>query len=385
MDEDRGTLIVGGGMAGMFCALRLKEAGLPFLLITERLGGRVMYKPEFAMNFGAVFYFDNYHNVKKVLTPGPRVIKSLWQVLFHGSASDCYPAVSFKVLRHFSQLLRFLRFMKTFGTHYEVYKKNCESMQVKEALKADPFMERLFFKTAQQLLDELGVAEACRDSVSLFAYACTGARVDTLTGFDYCYLAQGLLIPIHHFKFDENAMRERIGSVEFATVSAVERQQGGYLVTTSEGRVLRASNLVIATPADTARTLVDLPPIRSASRLFAYLVRGTIKPAYQGKDVHLFSDTSPIIYLAKRDGVAGEYEVFANVPLDLDAYFDTHTVRWLQEWPQAIYTHPAIVLEQDLGDGLFLAGDHNGMGMEPAAISGIYAANRIIRNASGAA
>ena len=71
--------------------------------------------------------------------------------------------------------------------------------------------------------------------------------------------------------------------------------------------------------------------------------------------------------------------------LDLAAYFDTHTVRWLQEWPQAIYTHPAIVLEQDLGDGLFLAGDHNGMGMEPAAISGIYAANRIIRNASGAA
>ncbi|MCK9285265.1 MAG: FAD-binding protein [Rhodocyclaceae bacterium] len=43
MEENRGTLIVGGGMAGMFCAMRLKEAGLPFLMLTERLGLSTRY------------------------------------------------------------------------------------------------------------------------------------------------------------------------------------------------------------------------------------------------------------------------------------------------------------------------------------------------------
>ena len=383
MDEGKGTLIVGGGMAGMFCALRLKEAGLPFLLLTERLGGRVMYKPEFKMNFGAVFYFENYHNVKKILTPGPRVIKSFGQILFHRTGSDCYPVMSFRILRHIWQLLKFLRFMKTFAVHYETYKKNCETMQVKEALEIDPFMNRLFFKTAAQFIDELGVAEVCRESVSFFAYACTGARVDTLTAFDYCYLAQGLLKPINHFTFSESEMQKRIGSVEFDSVVSVGGDTGAHTVTTAKGTVFRARNLVIATPADVSKNLLNLPKIRSASKLFAYLVKGTIKKKYRGRDIHLFSDTSPIIYLAKKDGSEGEYEIFSNVRLDLDEYFDQYDVRWLQEWPQALYTHPALVLDQDLGDNLYMAGDHNGMGMEPAAISGIYAANRIIER-SGA-
>ncbi len=378
MEENRGTLIVGGGMAGMFCAMRLKEAGLPFLMLTERLGGRVMYKPEFKMNFGAVFYFDNYHNVRKILAPGPRVIKSLSQILFHRSDSDRYTALSFRVFKQCWQLLKFMRFMKTFSTHYETYKKNCESMQVKDALKADPFMEQLFFKTAKQLISELGVAEACGESVSLFAYACTGARVDTLTGFDYCYLAQGLLMPIHYFTFDEDAMRQRLGAVEFDSAAKVDKTAGGYEVTTATGKVFRAKNLVIATSADAAKQLIDLPKIRSASQLFAYLVKGEIKDKFRGRDIHLFSDTSPIIYLAKRDEGEDMYEIYANVPLSLVEYFDRHSVLWVQEWPQAIYTHPALVLDQDLGDNLFMAGDHNGMGMEPAAISGIYAANRII-------
>ncbi|MCK9284087.1 MAG: FAD-dependent oxidoreductase [Rhodocyclaceae bacterium] len=382
MEQDQGTLILGGGMAGMFCAMRLKEAGLPFLLVTERLGGRVMYKAEFKMNFGAVFYFDNYHHVKQIITPGPRVIKSFGQLLFHRSDTDSYSALSLRVLKHGWKLFRFLRFMKTFETHYEAYKKNCETMQVKEALKADPFMERLFFMTAQQFLDDLGVTEACRESVSLFAYACTGARVDTLTAFDYCYLAQGLLMPINNFEFSESAMQQRLGSVEFDSATKVDKTDGGYSVTTAKGRVFHARNLVIATTADAAQKLIDLPRIRSASRLSSYLVKGTLKAKYRGKDIHLFSDTSPVIYLARRDGSRDEYELYSAVGIDLADYFDDYSVRWQQDWAQAIYTHPALVLDQDLGDNLYMAGDHNGMGMEPAAISGIYAANRIIERSA---
>jgi len=385
MAQEIDTLIVGGGMAGMFCGMRLKDAGLPFLLLTERLGGRVMYKPEFKMNFGAVFYFDNYHHVKKILTPGPKVIESLWRVCFHRADGTRYGAFSPRILRHGWQLLRFLRFMKTFGRHYEAYKRNCETMQAKHALEQDPFLGKLFVQTAEQLIDDLDVAEVCRESVSLFAYACTGAKVDTLTGFDYCYLAQGLLMPIRHFVFDEGEMRRRLGNVVVGSVTAVERVEGTWVVSTAGGDVFRARTLVMATTAHVAQALLGLPKIRSASRLYAYLVKGVPREAFRERDVHLFPDTSPVIYLARRHNAADEYELFSNVPVELDTYFERHELRWMQEWPQAIYTHPGFVLDQDMGGDLYIAGDHNGMGMEPAAISGIYAANRIIGKAAAGA
>lgn len=37
--------------------------------------------------------------------------------------------------------------------------------------------------------------------------------------------------------------------------------------------------------------------------------------------------------------------------------------------------HDAVVI----GAGSYVAGDHNGLGLEPAAISGVYAANQILK------
>jgi glycine/D-amino acid oxidase-like deaminating enzyme len=43
-----------------------------------------------------------------------------------------------------------------------------------------------------------------------------------------------------------------------------------------------------------------------------------------------------------------------------------------------MYIHGRAFMEQQYGDGLYVAGDHNGLGLEPSAISGIYAANQIV-------
>ena len=43
-----------------------------------------------------------------------------------------------------------------------------------------------------------------------------------------------------------------------------------------------------------------------------------------------------------------------------------------------MYIQGAAFMEQQIGDDIYIAGDHNGLGLEPAAISGIFAANQII-------
>jgi len=141
-----------------------------------------------------------------------------------------------------------------------------------------------------------------------------------------------------------------------------------------------ATNVVLATPADvTARIVkpvVKLPKIRNASVLYAYLIRGRMKARYRNHLVHIFADDIPIIFTAKRK--EGEYEVFTEQEIDLAEYFDAYVVVECVHWPKALFTNPSIVLDQNLAANLYMAGDHNGLGMEPAAISGIYAANRIL-------
>ena len=382
MQKKEETIIVGGGMAGMFCAMKLKEAGYPFVLITDNLGGRVCYKPEFKMNFGAVFYFENYHNVKPILTAatGLPLIQSVKQIMLHNSEKDYFPAFSFRMLKNVFQLLKFKKFMKKFVKHYEVYKKDCEVMQVKDALKKNPFMNDLFYKSAPQLIEELEINEACTDLVSKFVFGCTGSKVNLLTALDFCNCAQGLVMPIYQFVFNESLMKEKIGNVKFGTVCDIKQEDGEYHVTTKAGDTYSAKNLVMATPAGVTKKLINLPKIRSASTLFAYLVKGKIKEKYAHHDIHCFSDTIPIIFIANRKNNS-EYEVFSNARLDLDKYFDSCQILHREDWAEALYTHPAIVLDQDMGNNLYMAGDHNGLGMEPAAISGIYAANKILGRA----
>jgi len=125
------------------------------------------------------------------------------------------------------------------------------------------------------------------------------------------------------------------------------------------------------------KPVVKIPQIRNASVLWAYLVRGTMKPRYQKAVVHIFADGIPIIFTRKR--TESEWEVFTEKEIDMAEYFDQYEIVESVLWPKALFTNPNIVLDQDLADNLYMAGDHNGLGMEPAAISGIYAANRIIK------
>jgi uncharacterized FAD-dependent dehydrogenase len=49
------------------------------------------------------------------------------------------------------------------------------------------------------------------------------------------------------------------------------------------------------------------------------------------------------------------------------------------DWEKAMYVQGKAFMEQQYGEDIYVAGDHNGLGLEPAAISGIFAANQIIK------
>ena len=393
---DHETIIVGGGAAGMNCAYELRAAGKPYTLICDHLGGRIQYNPEQDMNYGAVFYFGNYDNMlgKKILTPGPDVLPSLTQGCCHWANGRSFSALSPHTLGHLGSLLKFQNYMKKqFLPHYEPFKKDLETREMTEVLKDHPFIDHLYHQTADEMIEEVGFGKIAEDLVSLFAHGCTGTKINMLSALDYLNCVQGLVLPLKRFTFEADRIQKELseGQGEVLVddlVTKVAKVDGGWQVETKSGKKMTTENLVMATPADiTAEWLkgvdgVEELKIRNACELHSYLLEGKMHSQYETHTVHIFIDSIPIIFTArKRPGI---YEVFTEVPFedkDFAEYFETFKVLGHADFMHAMFTNPNIVLPQNLAPGLIMAGDHNGLGMEPAALSGVYAANKILGKA----
>ncbi|MBE6473897.1 MAG: FAD-dependent oxidoreductase [Coriobacteriaceae bacterium] len=402
---DHETIIVGAGAAGMNCALDLKEAGRDYLLIADYMGGRIFNDTSKHMNYGAVFYFGSYRTMlskkRGILEPTSDVVPSLTAAACNPDDTRQWAALSAKTASDLPSLWRFEKFMtQEFLPHYERFKKNCEVMEVRAALAADPFIDRLFHETAAEMIERLDIKPIADDLVSMFAHACTGTPPAELMALDYLNTVQplsmelpsmNLVMSLTRFDFDADKMTKRLseGSGEVLLdnkVTKVEKVEGGWKVTTDKSKSFTAQNLVMATPADVTQRLLkpvaDVPSFKTRKPcvLYAYLLKGTIREHYAHHDVHIFNEKTPIIFIAKRE--PGTYEIFTEVDFEkddrMDKYFSDYEIIGKKHWPQAMFTGPTEALPQNLAPGLIMAGDHNGLGMEPAAISGIYAANKIL-------
>ncbi len=395
----------------MNCALELKKENRPYLVLADYMGGRIYNDDKYHMNYGAVFFFGSYDNMldpqKNIIQPTTDVLPKLGDGFCHNDPnndSKMYAALSFKTLCDAPSLIKYMNFMNNeFLPHYKQYKANCEIMEVQTALKKDPLMNELYHQTADEMIAKRGFQGICNDLISLFAHACTGSKVNTLSALDYLNCVQPLtlkipslerVMSIKRFDFDKEGMTKRLregnGEVllgDDGTVTSVAREESGWSVTCKDGSTYTCDNLVMTTPIDVTAKLLDGLPgvpklkVRNASVLYGYLLECQPQPAFEKGIVHIFSDETPIIFIAKRE--EGRYEIFTEVEFEESRMFDRYfkpgwKVIGSKYWPKALFTNPNYVNPNNLAKGLILAGDCNGLGMEPAAISGVYAANKIL-------
>lgn len=406
MSEHIENIVVGAGAAGMNCCLELQKADRPYLLISPNIGGRICNDEERHMNYGAVFYFGTYkYMLQSGLLIGTKdVLPSLNAGCCHHDDGTQYTPVSPTTVADMPSLLKYMKWMREeFIPRYSKFKDNCTVMEVTKALDQDPMIKELYTESAQHMIERLGFGPICHDLISMFAHACTGTKIKDLTALDYLNTVQPLtmevigipplklLFDLKRFDFDSEGTKQRLasgsGSVLIDNVASVAKgEDGTWQVTTEGGKEYTCDNLVMAAPATVTRDLLAGIPgvpaldIRGASQLTGYLIKGKAKTKYAQQLVHLFDDTIPIIFIASRGG--GEYEIFTEVDFEVgnrfDEYFDSWEIIGKKFWPEALYTQAHEALPQNLADGLIMAGDVNGLGMEPACISGIYAANKIL-------
>lgn len=371
------AVIVGAGSAGLSCAHTLIDAGADVVVVSDTLGGRLAYDPDLEVNFGAYFVMANYEHARRLVRRETRI--NPLSCRFHDGQGGSFPTLSLHTLRRTPGFAAFGAAMTTFIRHYTRFKQNCEYMSQRDAMQLDPYIAKLFHQPASAFIAEHRLGKVAQDYVSKFSYACTGVDLNSITALDFCNVSQGLVVPIHRFSFDAVAERGRLGSrlVE-STVTTHAEVDGVHEVTCTDGQTIRSRTVVLATPASVTAELLGLGEIREACRLYVDHVRGTIRPGLDGEQMNLFPFSSPVIFTAVQDD--GTYLVYAREPeIDLGDLFTEHTVIARRAWEKAMYVSGRAYVEQQYGPTTFVAGDHNGLGLEPAAISGVYAARQILK------
>ena len=398
------TIVLGAGCAGMNCCLELQKENREYLLISPNIGGRICNDEERHMNYGAVFYFGTYRYMlaSGLLQGTVDVLPKLSMGQCHHDNGKSYEPVSATTVSDAPSLFSYMKWMRdTFIPRYAAFKDNCCTMEVSAALEKDPMIKELYTESAEHFIERMNFGPICNDLISMFAHACTGTKIADLTALDYLNTVQpltmkivgvpplNLLFDLKRFDFDSEGVKARLaqgsGEVLIGEAASVAKQGEGWAVRVGAD-AYTCENLVMATPAHITAELLaegtDLPrlDIRKASQLTGYLIKGKAKPGYAEHTVHLFDDTIPIIYIAKR--LDGDYEIFTEIDFEegdkFDEYFEQWEVVGKKYWEYALYTAAHETLPQNLAPGLIMAGDVNGLGMEPAAISGIYAANKIL-------
>ncbi|HVJ04919.1 MAG TPA: NAD(P)-binding protein [Candidatus Saccharimonadales bacterium] len=371
------VIIVGGGIAGMSCALALQKAKRDFLLITENLGGRIFYSDSTKVNFGAYFVMQNYHHAQELVTRESRI--NALDCLFVDEDLRSFSPLSLRLLGLLPELLRLVKELRAFGVHYERYKDNCLTRSQREALEADPYMAELFQRSASSFISEKKIERVVAATGCKFVYACTGVGVDRINALDFLNVCMGMLIPIYKFHFDALAISDQFaGSLEIDSVSGLDNTNEQIVLRTRSGKKHGADFLVLATPAAVTQQLLCIPEIRHSCKLYTHHVKAKLRDKYAKYKTICFTPGSEVVAIARQDN--GTYLIYTTEKnTDLNQVCESYSALKVVPWERAMYVDGSAYLEQQYDSNIFVAGDHNGLGLEPAAISGIYAANQVLK------
>jgi glycine/D-amino acid oxidase-like deaminating enzyme len=148
------TLIVGGGISGLACARTLHDAGRPFLLVTDRLGGRMYHSADGSMNFGATYINADYRHVSRYVDRG--LPFRLSQVCGEAGGRPV-TFLHWRNLRSLRPLARLVRRLCHFRLALRAFRKDAERAPHRAIAPHHPLIDRYRRQPAAELIRAIGL------------------------------------------------------------------------------------------------------------------------------------------------------------------------------------------------------------------------------------
>ncbi|MDJ0923274.1 MAG: FAD-dependent oxidoreductase [Acidimicrobiia bacterium] len=373
------TIIVGAGIAGLACAQRLHDSGHPFIVISDDVGGRIRRSPDGGTNLGAYYVRSDYTHFNRYAQLGRRLDRLA--IKRHSEAGGTYILRSPRLLLHAPQVVRFLRLLSDFRRRYNQFKTRTPVIGQAAAIRSDPKLSQLYRQRASEFVDEHRLGDLANQLLEPGIHGTAFTTLKETSALTMLLAALPIVVPTYEFTarldllvagFEDRIIPDH--------VTAISSRRDGYIVHSQVHGQLLSRRVVIATPADSAARLLGLPSIKKPVDAHMFLVEGTLRHPFSQADVNLFPATDDTFAIATQAN--GAILVCSKLrDPDLNRYFSRWRVVAHHYWDPAFHITGDDLLECEQGPNLFLAGDHNIVGLEDAYLTGLHAASRVIESA----
>ncbi len=372
------TIIIGGGISGLSCARELHGSSRDFLLISKELGGRITSSADGEVNYGAFYVRSDYTHVLPFVKRGRPFKPSRFSVKRSGETLGIWEIF----FRHPILFLKLLAHIYRFNYGYQKFKKNSLKYSQFEAIKKDLYLKKLLEIDAMSFLKEAGLQPLASyfldQTIRSTAFMDVEEKnVSALTMFA-CLLL--FILPTYEFRLDIKKLISGLeGSILIDEVISTEYKDGLWSIKTAGGKTFCSEVLVAGMPIHITKELLSLD-IETNQKISVFMahVKGVLKVEYREVDecvalpIHSGGD---IVITREPNGTELFYSHDPNY--DLSKYYESHEVIAKHYWHPAGYIGKTM-LPCEFENNLFVIGDNNVCGMEDAAITGIYAANKIL-------
>ncbi len=371
------TIIIGAGISGIGCAHRLLDNDYhDFKIISPAIGGRIIESDDKTVEYGAYYVMDIYHNTASFVEKGRRIRPT--RLMFHNK-KHTYRMLSKKVFTHLGQLLKLIMILRRFKRHYEKFKDNSLYESQIACLKKDDYLWDLYHKNAEDFVSENKIDDIVYDYMAEVLHGTAFAPVKDLNAFTFLHFSLPLIVPIYEFIFRKEMVRDLIRKnyVE-AKVTKVVRKKDHYEILTSKRSKFLCKNLVAATPPHISKKLLNIrQPLRRPANAHMFHLIGDIRDKWNDADTNLFSEKSRMLAIAhQHDNSYLFYSADKNP--DFSRYFFHYKIIKYRHWKPAFNIKGDNLVDFEQGKNLYMIGDNNVCGLEPAYIYGMYAANKIL-------
>jgi glycine/D-amino acid oxidase-like deaminating enzyme len=371
------TVIIGGGIAGLACARQLQRAGRDFLLISDRLGGRLHATAD-GLNFGAAYITTDYRHVAPFVDRGARIYmkdvcywdRDRYITLFHPRNIRRAPAVARLYALVYAFRRRFLRL-----------RRQAPQLCQKTLMERDPVLRQATTQPADAFVRQHGLEEITEVFCGPIFHSTLFLPYTESNAFYYLANLFPIWLPTYAVDIRPAVGRLSAGFEERIVVTRAleveERPGGSFVVRTADARY-GADNLVLALPGRNSR---DLLPVQNTARDIPYCtihIRGRRRrEAAPGKTIFLSSDQPVRILWPQHNGV--DIAFTDRVDPDLTPFYEHHEITDAVRWKTAVQLSDGRWRPLQPRPNLFTIGDHNICGLEDSYLTGLFAANRIAR------
>ncbi|MBI4040937.1 MAG: FAD-dependent oxidoreductase [Deltaproteobacteria bacterium] len=417
-------VIVGGGIAGLACARTLYDAGRSFVMITERLGGRIY--AESGMSWGAKYITKDYHEVRKFCDDGLAIrIRDVYFETVNG------PFSLFRRggLKNFPKLMNVLRDVACLRCELLKFRKQARGECQKHVLQDYPLIQRWMKLPAKDYVAQQGLCELHEKFIHPILRATFFVTVEEVNTLFYLSALFPTWVCAYEADFTETLSKLGQGfgnQIWYDRVMTIGQEGGCFYVQTPKER-FEAEAVVLATPVKVVEKLLTgviprVVPQRMQevvlrtnpfgvyseepfheSSVCVLAVEGERKPIYEHARIVMTARDEPVLCLWKnRDGsdtvyVKGSLSTSAADPSILEngkyetelkpqfeslkKYYSNFKIRKAVHWRSAITISGPSWHCLNPQENLFVIGDHNICGLEDSFLTGQYAANVLLHKA----